>query len=239
MIYYIILAGGSGLRMKNSKPKQFLEVNNKPILIYTIEQFLLLNHPAKIIIPCNNEWIDYCKELINNHFKDNDFKVIGGGTSRNSSIKCAIEYLKNNYDIHQDDLIITHDGVRMFVSSRIIKDHIDALSKDNNYVYDTCISSNDTIAQVKNNNVVNILDRQESYCVQTPQSCSFKTIDDLYKDTEAYDSNLYNSCDLCTLAEIKKYQIKVIQGEYVNFKITSSFDLTLAELLIKDNIKKK
>ncbi|MBE6185213.1 MAG: D-ribitol-5-phosphate cytidylyltransferase, partial [Bacillus sp. (in: Bacteria)] len=110
MIYAEILAGGKGTRMGNvNMPKQFLSLNNKPILIHTLEKFILNPDFEKIIVVTPREWINYSKDIIFKFIGKNDrIVVVEGGQDRNESIMSGINYIETNFGIFDDDYIVTH-----------------------------------------------------------------------------------------------------------------------------------
>lgn len=115
MIYAGILAGGIGSRMGNVPlPKQFLDIDNKPILIHTIEKFILVSEFNEIIIATPAQWISYTGYFKKYNITDQRVKVVAGGTDRNETIMNIIDYIRNVNGINNDDVIVTHDAVRPF-----------------------------------------------------------------------------------------------------------------------------
>uniref|UniRef100_UPI0025FC3B51 D-ribitol-5-phosphate cytidylyltransferase n=1 Tax=uncultured Methanobrevibacter sp. TaxID=253161 RepID=UPI0025FC3B51 len=124
MNFALILAGGFGTRMgETEKPKQFLTLGTKPILIHTVEKFAFLPDFEKIIVLTPKEWINYTNDLIKEYIPLDNVVVIEGGELRIDTINEGMEYILNNYG-GNDHIIVTHDAVRPFVSHRIIKDNI-------------------------------------------------------------------------------------------------------------------
>lgn len=232
----IILASGSGTRLKSSKiPKQFIEIKGKPILIHTLETFLSNKNIEKIIIVCKSDWVRRCKEYIIKHFfneKDNIY-IVKGGESRNQSILNGLNFIKKEIKPNKNDIIITHDSVRMFVNNRIIDENISESKKSNN-VINTCVKSIDTLVVSKGNKIVNsIPNRDLYYNGQTPQTAKFNIIEKIYSNK--FSKNIFNNTDLCKLAEILNIPIKIVDGDYYNIKITTDFDLFIANLLEVSN----
>ena len=118
MIYAGILAGGIGSRMNISNmPKQFLNIGDKPIIIHTIEKFLLCNKIDKIYVGVNPDWNSYLVDIIEkdyNYLVDK-IVIVDGGKDRNSTILNVISAINNDNKITDDDILITHDAVRPFV----------------------------------------------------------------------------------------------------------------------------
>ena len=177
MIFGVILAGGIGSRMGNvEKPKQFLTIGSKPIIIHTIEKFYANSRFEKIIVLCPNQWINHTKNLIRKDFKNTDrIVVIEGGDTRNETIMNSIRYIEKEYGLDDDTIIVTHDSVRPFLTHRIIEDNINYAIKYG--ACDTVIPASDTIVESKGHAVIsNIPDRSIMYQGQTPQSFKAKRL---------------------------------------------------------------
>lgn len=126
MIFGAVLAGGIGSRMGNvEKPKQYLNIAGKPIIIHTLEKFYVNDKFEKIIVLCPNQWVNHTENLIKKYIGENDkIVVISGGSTRNETIMNAIAYIEDHYTIDDDSVIVTHDSVRPFVTHRIIEENI-------------------------------------------------------------------------------------------------------------------
>ena len=171
MIYAGILAGGIGSRMGNVPlPKQFLDIDNKPILIHTIEKFILVSEFNEIIIATPAQWISHTQDILKKYnITDQRVKVVAGGTDRNETIMNIIDHIRNINGINNDDVIVTHDAVRPFLTQRIIKENIEVAAKYG--AVDTVIEAIDTIVMSKDKqNIHSIPVRNEMYQGQTPQS---------------------------------------------------------------------
>jgi len=231
MNFALILAGGLGTRMGSTqKPKQFLNLGNKPILIHTIEKFSILNDFEKIIVLTPKEWINYTKDLINN-FDLGDVVVIEGGELRIDTVNRGMEYILDNYD-DDNAIIVTHDAVRPFVSHRIIKENIEYAEK-----YDACntvILATDTIVESKNSeSITNIPIRDYMYQGQTPQSFKLNKLK-LFYDNLNEDEKVRLS-DACKLFVLNNEQVYLVEGEVSNIKITRPFDLKVANFILEEN----
>ena len=130
MIYGAILAGGVGSRMQNTDmPKQFLELDEKPIIIHTLEKMLMNNRLDVVYIGINPSWLSFCEDLVKKHGCASDrVRIVAGGADRNGTIINIINDIKSHADIGEDDIIVTHDAVRPFLTQRIIDDNIDKLA---------------------------------------------------------------------------------------------------------------
>lgn len=127
MVFGVILAGGVGSRMGNvEKPKQFLKIGGKPILIHTVEKFLMHDSFQELIVLTPMEWIEHTKNLLKKYLGEAGaaVKVLRGGSTRNETIMNSIAYIEENYGLDDDTLIVTHDSVRPFLTYRIIEENI-------------------------------------------------------------------------------------------------------------------
>lgn len=213
----VILASGNGSRIKNSKiPKQFIEINNKPIVVHTIERFIYNTNIDKTIVVCHPEWVDYLTNYVNQNIKNDNVYIIEGGKERNDSIANAIKFLNDELNVNGDDVILTHDAVRMFVSDRIINENIEMCKKFG--AVTTAIPAVDTIGFVDDNLVKNIPNRKHLFNIQTPQTFKMKIMSKIL-DLK----NVPNTSDLCSL--FNGIDIYVVEGENKNYKITFDEDL--------------
>ena len=138
-----ILAGGKGTRMgKTDLPKQFLMLGEKPIIIHTIEQFLVSAQIDEVIVAVPENWISYTQDIVEKYCKDDTIHIIKGGSSRNETIMNICNYIKENSN-DDENIVVTHDAVRPFVTQRIIKDNIEMCKKYG--ATDTVIPAVDTI----------------------------------------------------------------------------------------------
>lgn len=239
MIYALILGAGLGMRMKNSKiPKQYLLINRIPILQFTLERFCLNKKIDYIVVVHSFDHENECKKIIDNvktkhyYFRSRIFKTFGGIT-RNESISSGIKYLDKHFRLKEDDIILTHDAVRPFVTSKIILDNINSVKKYK--ACTTCIKSIDTIAEIKNKTINSILDRNNNYLQQTPQSFIGKIAKNIYlnKKTPLLNNKYTDACGLILKQKIK---IAIVEGNELNFKITTHFDLKYANFLVQNKL---
>lgn len=231
MIYGVILAGGIGRRMGDDKPKQYINIGDKPIIIHTIEKFYMCNEFEKVLVLCPNDWIEYTKGIINKHLGfTSNIVVLKGGNTRNETIQNAISYIEMEKHLNDDTIIVTHDAVRPFVTYRIIKDNIMAALKYG--ACDTVVPSTDTIVQSLDNDTISeIPDRAKLYQGQTPQSFKAIQLQKLYRELSDEEKNILT--DAAKIYLLKGYPVKLVNGEVYNIKITYPYDLTVAESLLK------
>ena len=233
MIYAVILAGGTGSRMGLSDmPKQFLELKGKPILNHTLEKFLPHSRFEKIIVLTPSAWLNHTEEIVRRYTGENDrVVVIEGGDTRNETIMNAIAYIEKNYGLDDDDVIVTHDSVRPFVTRRIIEENIDAALRDG--ACDTVIPATDTIVEGDGEAITSIPDRRRMYQGQTPQSFKAKALRDAYMSLNESEKAVLT--DAAKILVIKGKKVSLVRGETFNIKITYPYDLKIARSLFEEN----
>ena len=211
----LIVAGGSGQRLGEKTPKQFLLIKSKPILMHTIEKF---SHLDKIIVVISknytNEWMNLCKL---HNFKV-DHKLVEGGGNRFESVKNGLQH------INHTDVVLIHDGVRPLISKKTINNLIKKVAKNKGVLPVLPIS--ESIRKV-NQNSSNSLNRKNYFIAQTPQCFMFEEI------LEAYNQKYKDEfTDDASVFEAIGGKIITIEGEKENIKITYPIDLNLAENLV-------
>ena len=234
MIYAGILAGGTGTRMGISNmPKQFLDLGNKPIIIHTIEKFLLEPEIDKIVVGVHEDWISHAEDLVEEYistFKDRII-IVAGGSDRNTTIENIIKAIDDYKELTDEDIVITHDSVRPFITLRIIKDNI-RLAKECDAV-DTVVEAVDTIVESTNGEyITNIPNRAHYYQGQTPQSFRCKDFLNLYNSLTSEEKQILT--DACKIFVIKGKEVALAKGEYSNLKITTVTDLKIAKSMLED-----
>lgn len=231
MNFAAILAGGKGTRMGvQDKPKQFLMLANKPILVHTVEKFLVMPEFEQVLVLAPNAWIQHTKDLLSSYLDSTDkLVVIQGGETRNETIMRAIDYLESRYDIDQDTVLCTHDSVRPFVTYRIIKDNLNAMASHD--ACDTVIPASDTIIESDNGREISTIPlRSSMYQGQTPQTFKVKILRDLYdKLDEQQRQTLTDACKICVLGGTS---VSLVAGEVFNIKVTYPTDLKMAQALL-------
>lgn len=226
----LILAAGSGSRMGNTnKPKQFLSIYNKPLIVHTIEAFEMHEDIDSIIIVTNDTYIDQVKIWCKQYDLAKVKYVIQGGSSRQESVYNGIKYLEKK-GIDDNDIILIHDAARPLISQTIISDNIIACKKY--HAVDTVIPSSDTIIRsIDQETIYEIQKRSEQYQGQTPQSFTFKVINDAHN--YAKETNNTETTDDCRLVLNMGHDIHIVKGSKLNFKITTFDDLMMLKALLK------
>ncbi len=230
-VYGVILAGGKGTRMGNvEKPKQFMNVGGKPIIIHTIEKFAVCPGFDKVLVLSPKQWIKHTEDLIRRYIPVRDnIVVIEGGSTRNETIMNSISYIEKNDGLTDQTIIVTHDSVRPFVTHRILEENIEFAKKYGGC--DTVIGATDTIVVSQDNKMVTeIPERSKMYQGQTPQSFRAKKLRDLYQSLSKEEKEILT--DATKIFTIRGENVYLVDGEVFNIKITYPYDLRVAEALL-------
>ena len=218
----VVPAGGTGIRMGGTVPKQFLELNGKPILYYTLKTLqdcgiiseLILVVPEKEYDNACTDWLGK-PEIVT--------KVVVGGEKRQDSVYNGFCELSP-----QTEIVLVHDGVRPFLSHQMIQESVDAAREYGAAI--TAIPVNDTIKKVDDSGLVSkTVDREGLWRVQTPQVFRYELLEEAFKKA---NSEKFYGTDEGTLIEHLGKPIKVIEGSEQNIKITRPEDLRLSEIFI-------
>lgn len=217
----VIFAGGIGKRMNSKeRPKQFLEIYNKPIIVHTIEHFQ--NNPLidAIVVVCVEEWIDYFNQLVFKYRLNKIKSVVPGGETGQLSIYNGLcEADKINDD--DDTVVLIHDGVRPLINGDLITQNINDVRK-----YGSSITSGivkETIVEIYDDGgIKNVPDRAHSRVAKAPQCFYLKDI--LSAHNKALESNRTDFIDSCSMMQEYGYKLHMTDGPYENIKITTPDD---------------
>ncbi len=232
MIYGAVLAGGVGKRMGNTeKPKQFLTIGGKPIIVHTVEKFIVCDEFEKVIVLTPAKWIEHTRNILAKHIPDMSKIVLTpGGDTRNETLMNAIEVIDAEGNLDDDTIIVTHDAVRPFVTYRIIKDNIEAARRVG--ACDTAFPATDTIVRSEDGKIiVDIPDRSQLFQGQTPQSFKAKKLREIYDSLEPEEKAILT--DAAKIFVMKGENVEIVPGESFNIKITYPYDIKVAETILK------
>lgn len=223
MVSAIVLAGGRGKRMGSIQSKQYINLNGKPILYYTLKQFINNDLIDKIILVIPEDEMDYCKREVLNKYEIVVDSLVCGGKERQDSVYNALSELEGS------EIVLIHDGARPFVSQSIINDAIKYAK-----IYKAAapgVMPKDTIkVKGEDNFSVDTLVRNNLVAIQTPQAFDFNMIYECHKEIKKRDLVV---TDDTMVAEIFNHKVYIYEGDYNNIKITTPEDLILAEYLVK------
>ena len=230
MNYAAVLAGGIGSRMGNPDlPKQYMEVDGKAILLRSVEQFLCRNDFACVLVLTPDDWVSYTKELLDRSglpVGDVPVIVLAGGATRNDTLRNAISYLEEHYEPGEDDVFVTHDAVRPFLTQEMISANITAVQQYG--ACGTCIPATDTIVVSEDGTFLSeIPDRSKLYQMQTPQSFRPQKLKELMDSLTTEEEAVLT--DGCKIYLLKGEPVAIVAGSVTNLKITYPSDLLFAE----------
>jgi 2-C-methyl-D-erythritol 4-phosphate cytidylyltransferase len=219
----IIVAGGKGLRMGSDLPKQFIPIGGKPVLMHTIEAFYQFDSSMNIILVLPVAHQEYWKKLCETYQFNLPHTIADGGEIRFHSVKNGLEKALAN--AQTPTLIGVHDGVRPFVSAEVIEKSFEAAEKYGASI--PTISVHETVRELTEKESKTV-DRTKYRLVQTPQVF---TSDILQKAYEQRFSEAFT--DDASVVESIGIAITLVEGNRENIKITSPFDLIIAEALLQ------
>ncbi len=215
----IITAGGIGTRMQSDVPKQFLVIDDQPVLMHTLRRFYLFDATIQIILTLPSDWISYWKELLEKYQCDIPHQIVEGGKERFDSIKNALNMSHGN-------LIGVHDGVRPFVSKKTISECFSTAEKVGAAI--PYLHIHESMRQILGDSSVGV-NRSEFITVQTPQCFQREIL------LNAYKQSFKNSfTDDASVVESNGGKISLVLGNQENIKITTPNDIKIAELFVKD-----
>lgn len=218
----IIFAGGSGQRMGSGLPKQFIEIDGKPIIIHTLELFE--EHPMidDIYIACKADYIEKLQKLVKKNLISKVRKIVPGGTTGQDSIFQALSAAYD--DMGPDNLVLIHDGVRPCVNAGTIELNISTATEKGCAV--TCNKFFETpVTSEEGKTVESMADRGKTYTVQAPQTFVLGDVYDEHIRTRKENPEYVGIIDTCTLMYKAGKEINLVEGNRGNIKVTTPEDL--------------
>jgi 2-C-methyl-D-erythritol 4-phosphate cytidylyltransferase len=217
----VIVAGGNGSRMNSALPKQFLLLNNKPVLFYTLDTFLKAYSDLNIILVLPEEYIAAGQEVIDAYFDYDRIQITEGGRTRFHSVQNGLQL------ITEESIVFVHDGVRCLLSTDLIHRCYDAALEYGSAV--PVVDSKDSV-RLQREDRNEAIDRNMVKLVQTPQTFHSKILLPAYK-IDFKDK----FTDEATVVEAFGLKIHLVEGEENNFKITRPVDILIAEQVLQLN----
>ena len=218
--YAVIVAAGSGIRMGGTTPKQFMLVNNKPVLYYTLQTFLNAFADIQIILVLPFDYTDMGQEIIDAYFDKDKILIAAGGNTRFQSVKNGLQLVED------DSIVFVHDGVRCLLTENLI-----------HRCYANAVETGTAIPVVVSKDSVRIIhdegndaiDRDKVMLVQTPQTFHSKIL------LPAFQIDYKEKfTDEATVVEAYGLKVSLVDGEENNIKITTPVDLLIAEKIINE-----
>ena len=226
--YVILLAGGVGKRMGAEIPKQFMEVDGKPIIVHTIEKFQRNPQIEKIVVVCVNDWIDHLKELIKRFNLTKVKWITEGGATGHDSIRNGVFFLKDK--IEPDDFIIVHDAVRPILPQKAIDEVLRVAHENGNA--SSSIACHPPIVYTEDfKSGITDVDREHVMLTASPQAYRYSLALKCYERADA--ENKHNFTFTSSLLIHYGERVYFAKGTTSNIKITQKEDLALFEALLK------
>lgn len=228
----VIFAGGVGSRMNTvSRPKQFLELNGKPIIVYTLELFD--NHPDidGIVVACVSDWIPFLEKMIKKFEINKVFSIVPGGKTGQESIYkglCAAEaYAQTQND--DNPIVLIHDGVRPLITEQTITDNIAKVKEIGSCI--TCVPAIETFIVKQDGGNLQIPKRSDSLIARAPQSFYLKDIISAHR--QSLKEGLPDFIDSCSMMSYYRHKLGLIIGPMENIKITTPTDYFIFRAMVQ------
>ncbi|MFD2615241.1 2-C-methyl-D-erythritol 4-phosphate cytidylyltransferase [Paenibacillus gansuensis] len=217
----VIVAAGRGSRMKTQESKQYLLLQGKPVIVHTLEVFEASPEVDEIVLVVGEQDVDRCKGYVAQYGIGKVISVTAGGSERQHSVYRGLECLSTEW-------VMVHDGVRPFVKREDLIRCLDGARETGAAVL--AVPVKDTIKVVGDNGVITATpDRRSLWAIQTPQA--FRRLE-LLKAHESAESEGFLGTDDAMLAERAGMQVRVVEGDYTNIKLTTPEDLDWAEFIL-------
>ena len=228
----LIFAGGTGKRMNTvSRPKQFLDLNGKPVLIYTLELFD--NHPQidAIVCVCLEAWIPFLKKMIRKFEINKVVQIVPGGVSGQDSIYkglCAAEeYVQSQAE--DDAIVLIHDGVRPLITEKTITDNIEKVRECGSCI--TCVPAIETVIVTQKDDSLEIPQRAMCRLARAPQSFYLRDIIGAHRKSIAEGKTEF--IDSCSMMSFYGVKLGLVEGPMENIKITTPTDYFLFRAMVE------
>ncbi len=222
-VFAILPAGGTGKRTSLSLPKQYLEINGKELIAYTLEIFQNSIHIDEIIVAAQKDFFPTLNAIKEKYNINKLINFIEGGKERQFSVFNALKSINAN----DNDLIVVHDAVRPLLSQSILSSSIKVAKEFGAAL--VAVKTKDTLLK-GNDSVVSYIDRREVFYAQTPQVFKYHILLDAMKKAE--EENFIGT-DESMLVHRAGYKVKIVEGSFFNFKVTSSEEINLLSIISK------
>ncbi|HGI2944133.1 TPA: 2-C-methyl-D-erythritol 4-phosphate cytidylyltransferase [Streptococcus agalactiae] len=223
----VIFAGGVGRRMNTKgKPKQFLEVHGKPIIVHTIDIFQNTEAIDAVVVVCVSDWLDYMNNLVERFNLTKVKAVVAGGETGQMSIFKGLEAAEQ---LATDDaVVLIHDGVRPLINEEVINANIQSVKETGSAV--TSVRAKETVVLVNDSSKISeVVDRTCSFIAKAPQS--FYLSDILSIERDAISKGITDAIDSSTLMGMYNRELTIVEGPYENIKITTPDDFYMFKAL--------
>ncbi|MCL9638030.1 2-C-methyl-D-erythritol 4-phosphate cytidylyltransferase [Bacillus zanthoxyli] len=217
----IVLAAGQGKRMKAGRNKQFLTIQNVPLIIHTLKKFEQDPWCSGIVLVVNEKEVSIFEELLTEYPIQKVQSLTVGGDERQHSVYNGLKSLK------QAQMVLIHDGARPFVQQNTIHELVEKAASDKAAVL--AVPVKDTIKRVEQGTVIETVERSSLWAIQTPQAFLFDVVMDAHEKAK---TNEYLGTDDASLVEKAGQKVSIVEGNYDNIKLTTPEDLLYAEAIL-------
>jgi len=217
----IVLAAGQGKRMKAGRNKQFLTIQNVPLIIHTLQKFEQDPWCSGIVLVVNEKEVGIFEELLTEYPIQKVQSLTVGGDERQHSVYNGLKSLK------QAQMVLIHDGARPFVQQNTIHELVEKAASDKAAVL--AVPVKDTIKRVEQGTVIETVERSSLWAIQTPQAFLFDVVMDAHEKAK---TNEYLGTDDASLVEKAGQKVSIVEGNYDNIKLTTPEDLLYAEAIL-------
>jgi 2-C-methyl-D-erythritol 4-phosphate cytidylyltransferase len=238
MVYVAILAAGFGVRMhRQDLPKPFLMLGSKPIIIHTLEHFYVNQNIDRIVVVVADTWRTYTEDLLKKYGTfGKDVTVIVGGASKTESIESVTINISTGYGCFDDDILVTHDAIRPFVTQRMIDETISTARSFG--AANTVMTTNDTIVVSLDGVKMSEVPRKyQMYAEQTPQTFQLRKLIEVFEKAKEQNIKLSEETAIARLYISFDREMRLVNGEYSNMKIINPYDLEVANALLEERSK--
>ncbi|MBQ7430070.1 MAG: 2-C-methyl-D-erythritol 4-phosphate cytidylyltransferase [Butyrivibrio sp.] len=226
----LIFAGGNGERMRNSIPKQFIEVKGKSILIYTLQIFQKNNLIDFIYLAVPEKYIEKAECWAEQYSLDKVKNIISGGASAQETIYRLL--LEVDKDFKDNPIVVLHDGVRPIVTQETINKNIQCVRDNGNAVSVTpCYET--IVVNDKEQGIMDVPYRVRTFAAQAPQSFYLNDILSAHREIQAQNGGYENMIDACTIYHELGRKVELVEGNRGNIKITTPEDIYMFEALLE------
>ena len=218
--FAVIVAGGTGSRMGNTVPKQFLLLKDKPVLWYTLDTFLRVYDDMEIILVLPKQYIENGKMIAASFYESNHIRIVTGGDTRFHSVQSGLK------EVSENSVVFVHDAVRCLVSVPLIQRCYKQAVESGSAI--PAVAATDSI-RIFNGSHHHVADRQQVRIIQTPQTFLSEIILPAFQQE-------YNDAftDEATVVEAYGTNVFLTEGEYDNIKITRAVDMVIAEKILEE-----
>lgn len=230
MNYALIFAGGVGSRMNSkARPKQFLEIHGKPIIVHTLEHFEKHSEIDAICVVIVAEWLDYMKSLIRRFNIDKVQWIVEGGETAMGSQYNGLKVIRESENFQKNDIVLIHDGVRPLIDEKLISNCIRGVKQYGSAVtvapaIETIICTND------NNSIVSTIERDKCQLARAPQSFYVEQILGVHE--RAIKDGKYDFIDSTSIMLHYGHNVYTVEGPTENIKVTNSPDFYICRALL-------